>query len=485
MKEFQKQIDQQDINSLINYVKETHELSNYLECYALELFKSKEYSKTYILIRIIYKTYNEQNYKISKKDLKIYLDYTVKFLNFEGQYNKNKAEFKQKYESIDYKTSLYELIVERRLKAANKNKMKIINEMAILREMIEKPKVAQEQLIDQTCEQLERQYETLILKYLYAMEHRKYDDVIILFDGYNQSKFQKNSATLKDQSSQSDCFILGPACIFEFLDSKNSISPSLLWNYRFVFPLSQADSDGLMCFKSESYVINSYYVDNGNQDNVYSIFFIEKFPNKRWNLPNEILQPDGLLDVFYWENAFDDITHNLIKTQLDHIAINTDEYHSYFYQNLIDPNMCVSLNESNEYERTATEFIIQDKFATASKRSIITALQLYCKVNNKKRFGKFINWKIAQFLNPETQPQVKIASVINTLNPESNIELYILAEKILTHAMPMLSHICRPGILLPGRLQAVIKAQRVILAPNDEYRGVWHRDGKYEEIVAF
>ena len=42
----------------------------------------------------------------------------------------------------------------------------------------------------------------------------------------------------------------------------------------------------------------------------------------------------------------------------------------------------------------------------------------------------------------------------------------------------------KPALLLPGRLQIVCKAQRVHLAPDETYDGVWHVDGHHENIVA-
>ena len=81
-------------------------------------------------------------------------------------------------------------------------------------------------------------------------------------------------------------------------------------------------------------------------------------------------------------------------------------------------------------------------------------------------------------------PIAKIASPINSLEPLENIELNVIAEKILTTAIPMLSHLTKPALLLPGKLQAVMKAQRIFLTPGNEYEGVWHKDGKNENIVA-
>ena len=77
-----------------------------------------------------------------------------------------------------------------------------------------------------------------------------------------------------------------------------------------------------------------------------------------------------------------------------------------------------------------------------------------------------------------------IASPISNLNPEHFSELYVAIEQIFSLAMPILSKMTRPALILPGKLQAVIKAQTIFLKEHEEYEGVWHRDGKNEDIVA-
>ena len=51
-------------------------------------------------------------------------------------------------------------------------------------------------------------------------------------------------------------------------------------------------------------------------------------------------------------------------------------------------------------------------------------------------------------------------------------------------ALPLLARLRRPALLLPGPLQAVVKAQRIVLEEGAEYAGVWHEDGMAEHVVA-
>src|SRR5690554_3320726 len=59
-----------------------------------------------------------------------------------------------------------------------------------------------------------------------------------------------------------------------------------------------------------------------------------------------------------------------------------------------------------------------------------------------------------------------------------------MIEEVFNAAIPLLAQLRRPALLLPGPLQAVVKAQRIFLEPGQEYEGVWHYDGKEEHIVA-
>jgi len=77
-----------------------------------------------------------------------------------------------------------------------------------------------------------------------------------------------------------------------------------------------------------------------------------------------------------------------------------------------------------------------------------------------------------------------IVSKIHHLKPTAHAPFYLGCEKILTAALPMLSKLRRPALLLPGCLQVVVKSQRMILEEHEHYSGVWHVDGKHEAVVA-
>jgi hypothetical protein len=80
--------------------------------------------------------------------------------------------------------------------------------------------------------------------------------------------------------------------------------------------------------------------------------------------------------------------------------------------------------------------------------------------------------------------KARLASRIADLDPIRDYKLYEALEEVFNAALPMLSRLRYPSLLLPGKLQTVVKAQRIFLQPEEQYEGVWHRDGKNEDIVA-
>lgn len=77
-----------------------------------------------------------------------------------------------------------------------------------------------------------------------------------------------------------------------------------------------------------------------------------------------------------------------------------------------------------------------------------------------------------------------MASPLPSLPLDENRELGVAIESILTAALPLVAKLTKPALLLPGKLQAVIKAQRICLNSGEEYTGVWHYEGLNEHIVA-
>ena len=94
------------------------------------------------------------------------------------------------------------------------------------------------------------------------------------------------------------------------------------------------------------------------------------------------------------------------------------------------------------------------------------------KFKKKSKLSKNIINKIRKFIIDEKRGKAGIASPITGLDPVNNKELYVAVENIFNVALPMLSNLKRPGLILPGKLQVVIKAQQIYLKSSIPLRRV-------------
>jgi hypothetical protein len=192
--------------------------------------------------------------------------------------------------------------------------------------------------------------------------------------------------------------------------------------------------------------------------------------------------PNPNQDVYYAYDVLDKAAHNMIIYILDKLACIKKDYFVPMYHNIIDPNLYTTKQEHDDVW-VATDFIIDE--IKISKLSTIVTLQLSIL---KKAKGKKLNRRIikivTEFLKSKTLGKASIAGPISDLDQLKFRELYVAVEMILTAALPKLAELRRPALILPGKIQAVIKAQRIYLKPGEEYAGIWHYDGKNEDIVA-
>jgi hypothetical protein len=275
-------------------------------------------------------------------------------------------------------------------------------------------------------------------------------------------------------------YILGPDKVVNtFKNFDIGILYELISNL--TFPYVQGDFEGWLFTRDQNYFLpygkcrnwRQMYIDDGPT-------CIAPFPVTLWHIDNDkYIQPDKNCDAFYSNELVDDVTHKMIVNTLDILAKNTKDYFVPMYQNIIDPNL-TAVKQGDNYQWTATEFVIEER--SISKREMISSLQL-CMYKKDKRLGKYIIEKINNCLRKKVIPKAHIASPISNI-PIDNIELYVSVEEVLNAALPLLSRITKPALLFPGKLQAVVKAQRIYLKSGEEYDGVWHRDGKYENIIA-
>jgi hypothetical protein len=223
--------------------------------------------------------------------------------------------------------------------------------------------------------------------------------------------------------------------------------------------------------------------DDDEEENRFNTgpLFVAPFPMTDWYLDlKEVSMKHPEADVYYSNSIVSSCLQRMVTLYLDKLAFKNKDYFTHMNHNIIDPNM-TAVKQDGVYKWTATDFIIEE--SSVIRFNTMISLQLVMKRLNYK-LGKYILSNIKSCLLNKKVPKAHIASPISNIPLEDNKELYVIAEEILNIALPILSKITRPAILLPGKLQAVVKAQRIYLKPGEEYEGVWHRDGKHEDIVA-
>jgi len=261
-------------------------------------------------------------------------------------------------------------------------------------------------------------------------------------------------------------FILGPeenVNKFRGSDRLNGVWVELLTKMH-PFPQAQAHRDGWLYHNDQAFNIAwRKYFQYSQKDEIMPLCVLKTIS---YEVPEncQVIKPHPECDLYYSYDLIDKETHRILLTSLDKLANNTNDYFIENYQNIIDPNLTVmqqpeadKLDEIRGKQKekvlrwTATDFLIDD--------------------NKMKKTEDF-------------QGHAKICSPISNLDPMEYKELHTAVETVFNAALPLLSKLRRPALLLPGKVQSVIKAQRIYLNPGEEYSGVWHCDGKNEEIIA-
>jgi hypothetical protein len=275
------------------------------------------------------------------------------------------------------------------------------------------------------------------------------------------------------------CYILGPELIVNELDFFDC-GVSTDFKSKLRYPFAQGIHDGWVFTKEQNYLLPfgrliSYYdyTDRGP-------ICIAPFPVSEYCVDeNKYKQKNPDCDVFFADDLIDETTQNMIQHTLDELANETKDYFVPMYHNIIDPNL-TAIEQDGKYQWTATDFIIEE--VKISTFDAMCSLQL-CVQRKGRRLGKYIIDNITKLLQDKKIPKAHIASPISNISLDK-IELYVAAEQILNTALPLLSKLTKPALLFPGKLQAVVKAQRIYLKPGEEYDGIWHRDGKHENIIS-
>ena len=287
---------------------------------------------------------------------------------------------------------------------------------------------------------------------------------------FQQLKENPPIKDLKDFQKYPDdsVFVLGPDAesIEKFIGSDRNHGVWIsLQTKMHPFPNAQAHKDGFLYQHDQNYHFSWWKKHQFLEDAPFSICELK---TAIYEIPENchVVKPHPDCDLYYSYDLIDRETHRILQMSLDTMASTTKDYFIENYQNIIDPNLTVAkqpeadkLNQIRQpypssktteepFRWTATDFILEED-----------------KINNRKA-------------------KASICSQISNIDPMQNKELHVAVENVFNAALPLLSKLRRPALLLPGKVQTVIKAQRIYLKPGEEYAGVWHHDGKNEEIVA-
>ena len=148
------------------------------------------------------------------------------------------------------------------------------------------------------------------------------------------------------------------------------------------------------------------------------------------------------------------------------------------YRNIIDPNV-----NSVDGLWVPAEFDVSE--ADSAGVDVVIQVELACVAATGKRLPFGFGTMIAVLASEgKKRAQCRLRSPIADLDAHEHVKLHAATQRLMTAALPLLAKLRRPALLLPGPLQAVVKAQRIEIADGEEYAGVWHEDGMGEHVVA-
>jgi hypothetical protein len=200
-------------------------------------------------------------------------------------------------------------------------------------------------------------------------------------------------------------------------------------------------------------------------------------------------------EVFAIRDALSPSSHHQLRTQLDVIATETNDFPFPMYQNIIDPNMlahAITLHDSapdqhhssragtTRYQWTPSLFEAEE---LAPVEAIYTLQSCAFHLTAHKLPTSAIR-SVRSYLGTDVIARCRLLSRVHSYDPSCKALLHIHIEELLQTALPLLSKLRRPAMLLPGLAQVVVKAQRIYLKPGEEYNGIWHLDGLHEHVVA-
>eukprot|EP00759_Apiculatamorpha_spiralis_P038934 PhF_6_TR37883/c0_g1_i1/m.56522 len=197
-----------------------------------------------------------------------------------------------------------------------------------------------------------------------------------------------------------------------------------------------------------------------------------------------ITQPCPNADMYYMKpGGVSPVTHTILRRGLQRLSEKLGAQLLPQYENIIDPNAVVvdipTTSSTRPQEWLATPVRIEELAPVYHGWGLQrgTRLSNDC-IRHVMSYLPGVNLR-------HVRHRARIEGPIPRVDPAQHGAIYAGLEDVFNAALPMLAKLCRPSLYLPGDLQVVFKAQRILLQEEgEEYEGVWHKDGKNEHVVA-
>lgn len=220
-----------------------------------------------------------------------------------------------------------------------------------------------------------------------------------------------------------------------------------------------------------------------HEEGLATCVMCQGYPMPMYEFPVWSVQPissvteaeDRLLDVQFGTDLVSSSTHAALRTELDALGEKRRDSPAPKYHNIIDPNVG-AVNDI----WVPTEFDVTESPMVET----VAMLERACEKATHGRNLPQDFMETAMKMHRPALARAEVRSPIPDLDPHENAELYVAAQDVMEAALPLLARMRNPALLLPGPLQAVIKAQRIVLKEGETYQGVWHEDGLRENVVA-
>lgn len=211
-----------------------------------------------------------------------------------------------------------------------------------------------------------------------------------------------------------------------------------------------------------------------------------------------VRRPHPGCDVLFCHEALSADDRVVIRSTLDELASASADYPHAKYQNVLDAN----LHGVRLKVGAAPRFKDLDCPNNCVCGRLVPVMthgrdsgSRYCDECGTQwepsELGIVLPWEPCDYRWVPTEVRVSADASCRLLGPLFDLPqsaefapFYEAVERLCARAAPMLAALRRPAFLLPGTLQMVPKAQRILLEGGESYEGVWHQDGRHDAVQA-